>query len=492
VYKESYLRIDRDGDGIATLHRVCQVGVNLLHAEECDIIPIASYSGVIVPHQHLGLSVYDLVEDLAKIKTALMRSYLDNRYLQNNTRAAVDVDRVNVDDFLVSRPGGVIRVVGDPGSAIMPIVAPDTSSGALQGLEYLDTVRENRTGYTRNSAGMDNDALTNKTASGMAMQLSQSQLRLEMIARTIAETGVRDTFRIIHALTLKHSSKAEKVKLKGKWVAVNPREWVQRHSLSISIGLGTGTSEQQLAKLMALAPLMQQGQAMGLVGVKEGYNYTTEAFKLSGYKSPDRFVHPPQTDPQTGEPVAPPPQKPVEVQVEEIRQQGAAQKFQAESAADVEKFHAEQAGKTQMIQLEAQAKQQEQQAQLAVQAANDQRQAQLDAANNAREMYKINLEAELEREKMEREFAFKQWEAQARISAESQTQSTIARAAGIDVGSENAVMTALAPVLSAMEQHMQATSAALASTNAALAGLSAPKQVVRDKSGRVVGVQSIQ
>jgi hypothetical protein len=485
MYKESYLLIDRDGDGIAELRRVCQVGQTLLADEETEIVPIAAFSGVLVPHQHIGMSVYDLVEDLAKIKTALMRSYLDNRYLQNNGRAAVDVTRVNIDDFLVSRPGGVVRVEGDPSSAIVPIITPDTSSGALQGLEYLDSVRENRTGYTRNSAGIDNDALTNRTASGMSMQLSQSQMRLEMIARTIAETGIRDLFRIVHALTLKHSSKAEKIRLNGEWVAVNPREWVRRTDLSVVIGLGSGTTEQQLGKIVAMGPLLQELRGAGLVGVKEAYNYAQEVFKLSGYKTADRFVHAPQVDEQTGEPVEPPPQKPPQVQVEEMRlqadqqktqalMQADQQKLQATQTADVQKFQAEQAASQAQAERDAALKREEMQMQLQVQAANDQRQSELDKQKMALDMHKIEKEYEfkvwLETAKMNQAAQLDQQ----RMAHESTTQRVVAKAAGVDVDSEST----LKPVLEQMQ--------------ALLAGLQAPKQVVRGADGRVVGVQTVQ
>ena len=489
LYKETYLRIDRDGDGVAELRRVCQVGHTILHDEEADIVPLASFAGVIVPHQHLGLSVYDLVEDLARIKTALMRSFLDNRNLQNNARAAVDVNRVNIDDFLISRPGGVVRVEGDPSSAIFPIVTPDTSSGALQGLEYLDSVREQRTGYTRNSAGIDNDALTNRTMGGMAMQLSQSQLRLEMIARTIAETGLRDVFRIIHALTLKHSTKEEKFRRNGKWAAVNPREWVKRSDLSISVGLGTGTSEQQLGKLMTLGPILQQVQALGLVGVQEAYNFAAEAFKLSGYKAPDRFLKAPQVDPQTGQPAEPPQQKPPQVQVEEMRlqakaqelqmtQQADVQKFQATQQADIQRFQAEQQAAAAQAERDAAVKQREMEMNLQVQAANDQRQAELDKQKAALDMLKLEKEYEfkywLETQKMQQSAALEQQ----RMVHESNTQRTVAKAAGVDVDGEDKVTAALGPVLQQMQGLM--------------ASLTAPKQVVRDANGRVVGVQTVQ
>lgn len=431
-FKETYIRIDKDGDGVAELRRVCSVGQNILSDEECDIVPIAAFAGVLVSHQHLGMSVYDLVEDLAKIKTALIRSYLDNRYLQNNGRYAVNSDSVNLDDFLVSRPGGVVRVMGNPAESVMPLIAPDTSTGALQGLEYLDSIREQRTGYTRNSAGIDNNALTNRTMGGMAMQLSQSQLRLEMIARTIAETGARDVFRIIHALTLKHSTKAEKVQLKGKWATVNPREWVRRTDLSITIGLGTGTPEQQLAKLMGLAPLMQQGQMLGLVGVTEAYNFAVEAFKLSGYKSSDRFIHAPPIDPKTGQPQQPPQQPPPEVQVAQMKMQSDQQALQAKMQGEAQKFQAEAQFKRQELQMQAALKQKEQEAALIVQQQNDQRdaqaqalKAQMDAAQAERdhqlEMHKIAVEDARERERMMLEAQLKREEMQ--ISAQAAVQS---------------------------------------------------------------------
>jgi hypothetical protein len=415
LFKESYIRIDRDGDGVAELRRVCTIGENVLADDDCDIVPIACFSGVLVPHQHLGLSVYDLVEDLAKIKTALIRSYLDNRNLQNNGRFAINSTNVNLDDFLTSRPGGVVRVDGDPSANILPLVAPDTSTGALQGLEYLDTIREQRTGYTRNSAGMDNDALTNTTATGMSMQLSQSQLRLEMIARTIAETGARDTFRIVHALTLKHSTKEEKVRLKGKWVAVNPREWVRRTDLSIAIGLGTGTSDQQLAKWVALQPVMQAAQAQGFVTPQQGHAFIAEGIKLAGWKNTEKFVAlqmEPVVDPNTKQPVpgpdgkpqmkpkVPPPQPPPEVQVAQIKAQADQQKVQADMQAGGQKLQAEQQAKQAELSLQMQMKEREQQNALALQASNDARDNQKMQLEHQRELQRMAIEAQLEERKM--------------------------------------------------------------------------------------------
>lgn len=325
LYKESYLRIDRDGDGIAELRKVCQVGVNILADEEVDDIPFACFAGTLMPHQHLGISVYDLIKDIAQIKTTLLRQYLDNKYLANNPQKVVDANTVNIDDLLVSRPGGIIRRTGGDANSVIPLVVPDTGAGALEALEYMDSVRENRTGYTRHSQGLEADTLINKTASGLQMQLDQSQIRLELISRTIAETGLRDLFRLVHALTLKHSTKAEKVKLRNKWVMVNPREWVRRTDMSISVGLGTTTAQQMVQNLMLLGQAQEKAFPLGLVDSGNIYNTLKKMPGALGFKHAEEFFKAPQIDPQTGQPKMPPPQQDPSIQVAQIKAQSDGQ-----------------------------------------------------------------------------------------------------------------------------------------------------------------------
>ncbi len=405
LLKETWIRIDRDGDGIAELRRVCQVGQTLLADEEADIVPIACGTGTIMPHEHLGVSVYDMVADLARLKTALMRSFMDAKYLSTAPRLVVNPDNVNIDDLLISRPGGIIRTSGIPGNDVFPLLTPDTGASALQGLEYLDSVRENRTGYTRYAQGMDSDSLINKTATGLMQATSQSQLRLEMISRTIAETLLRDLFRIIHALTLKHSTKDEKIRLKNKWVTISPRSWVKRTDLQISVGLGSGTGDQMLSKLTALNPLMQQAMQMGLAGPLEAYNYGAEVLKAAGFKNPDRFLKPPQPNPQTGQIEMPPPPPNPMVQVEQIKQQSAHALKDKELQFEAQKSQ-------QDTQAKAALEQQRMQNEIAAQ--RDQAQADMSV-----EQYKVDRQMELERYKAELDAQTKLQVAQMRLEADA-------------------------------------------------------------------------
>lgn len=373
--RETWIRLG-DADNTQTLWRICLVGRTILHKEEADQIPLASFSPIIYPHSHVGESVYSLVEDIAELNTTITRQYLDNLYLANNGRTAVDFNRVNVDDLLVSRPGGIIRTDGDPGGAVMPLVTPDVGGAALQALEMLQGVKERRTGIARINQGAMDPNMLNRTATGASMMMSAGQAHLELIARCLAG-GVKDLFLITHALALKHSTKPLQIKLKNNWVAVNPREWQRRTDFALQVALGTGAPEQQMAKLQAIGQFMQQGMAIGLVTPTNLYEWGKEFLRVAGYRSPTKFL----TQPQEGQ--QPPQSPPPEVQAAQIQAQGLAQVEQIK-----------QQGKAQEMQVKAQtdAMKAQQDAQIARQAAQD---------SIVVEQYKIDKQMELERFKAE-------------------------------------------------------------------------------------------
>src|SRR4030088_1476755 len=74
--------------------------------------PFAAMTPVIVTHRFFGRSIADLVMDIQRIKTALLRAILDNAYLAVNPRVEVSeahATETTLDDLLVSRPGGIVR-----------------------------------------------------------------------------------------------------------------------------------------------------------------------------------------------------------------------------------------------------------------------------------------------------------------------------------------------------------------------------------------------
>ena len=317
---ECYLKVDYDGDGIAELRKVTVAGdsgYQVLDNQAVDFVPFCSLTPIPMPHRFYGRSVAELVEDVQLVKSTVMRQLLDNMYLTNNNRVAIMDGMVNLDDLLTSRPGGVVRTKQPPSQVMMPMQSQTISQQAFPMLEYLDTVRETRTGVTRYSQGLDADSL-NKTATGINTLTSQTQMRMELIARIFAETGVKDLFKRIFELTVKYQDKERVIQLNNQFVPVRPTEWKNRYNISITVGLGSGSKDQQLVILNSIlekqlqAFQLQGGKEYPMVSLKNIYNTLSKMIENAGLKNVDNYFVNPDMGMQMVQPTPPPPPSPIE------------------------------------------------------------------------------------------------------------------------------------------------------------------------------------
>ena len=264
---ECFIRVDHDGDGIAELRHIMYAGKEILENEETDYIPFCSITPIPMPHKFFGQSLADRTMDLQMIKSTITRQILDNLYLSNNARMAVVDGQVNLDDMLTVTPGGVVRVKNP--QAITPLVVPQVANQAFPMLGYMDEVAKKRTGVTEASFAVDPDILQNTTATAAAMMQNAGAAKIELIARVFAETGVRDLFRNILHLVCKYQDKERIIRMAGKFVAIDPREWNNEYDVSINVGLGTGNREQQFA--MTAAILQKQEQLIQTMGMNNPF-----------------------------------------------------------------------------------------------------------------------------------------------------------------------------------------------------------------------------
>lgn len=332
LLKETWIRYDFDGDGIAELRRILQVGATVLENEEVEEINLCCLSPILMPHKHFGRSVAELVADIQLIKSTLLRQQLDNLYLSNTPRIGVNTENnsVNLDDVLTHRAGGLIRVKGNPAEHLMPMSVPNVAAQAMPMMEYLQAMMENRTGITRYNQGLDSNSL-NKTASGISQIMTAAMEKQLLIARCFAETGVKDLFRSVHGVLRRHSSKPQTVKLRNQWVTVDPRSWKTRYDMTVSVGLGTGNKQEQTQQLMMILNAQKEAMQIGATTPEKIYNALVELTKNAGFKNPDKFwQNPAQVPPQ---PPQPDPKietakinAQADIQTETIKQQGETQR----------------------------------------------------------------------------------------------------------------------------------------------------------------------
>jgi hypothetical protein len=313
---ECYIKVDYNNDGIAELRRIVYASNEILEDDECDYIPFHSLCPIPIPHKFYGQSLADRALDLQLIKSTVLRQMLDNLYLTNNYRVGAVEGQVNLDDLLTSTAGGVVRMKNP--NAIVPLTVQPTTAGSFPMLEYLDGVQARRTGVSDSQNGIDPNILQNVTAAAVSAMSQASAGKLELIARIFAETGVKSLFKGILQLLCKYQDKERLVRINGKFVPFNPREWNDQYNVSINVGLGTGTRQEQLATMQMILQKQEQiiqtyGLSNPLVNLMQYRNTLAKFINMAGFKDAAQFMNeitpeqneilsqpqPPKPDPNT-------------------------------------------------------------------------------------------------------------------------------------------------------------------------------------------------
>lgn len=358
---EAYCRVDINGDGMAELVRVWASGdgSNILRKdgkeaiEEVSCIPFSALTPYIVPHRHIGRAVAELVDDIQKVKTVLLRHTLDNLYLTNYARPVYDENQSGehlANDLANPAPGAPIRTGGAVVEWQMPPAVIGTTMPVIQ---MMDDLKETRTGATRYNQGLDAESL-NKTARGIQQIMNASQKKTKLIARTIAETGLRDLFLGIHRDLRSGPMKELVLKLTGQWVNVNPRTWKDRTDMTVKVGMGTGDRDIIRQGLMMMGQIQQQLIAGGSRMVDEPKLYATAERLMStfGFKSVEPFLNNPAMMPPP-----PPPQPPQPDPLAVAQLQMAQKELDSRIQLDAQKAQWAHQERMAEIQLRAQAEQ---------------------------------------------------------------------------------------------------------------------------------------
>ncbi len=303
VFRTIWVRFDYDGDGIAELQRVIRVGREILEREEVSRIPVACIVPFINTHRHLGMSVMDLIFDIQRIKTDLLRGGLDAMRNAVNPGHVIS-DKVNLEDMLVSRPNRLVRMHDGAIPAeghILPLQTENTFPVALQGLQHMDTVVEARVGVNRIFQGIDASNVNDHDRIGQLSSMAAQ--RVEDIARVFA-MGFKRLFSLAHELVIKSGHSNETVKLRGQWVEIDPTQWRTGRDMRITAPFSAGNKDSLVQRLMVHMQIHEKALASGAPFVQMDDTYELAKLLAEATDVPASKIY---TDPKTVQPPKPGP-----------------------------------------------------------------------------------------------------------------------------------------------------------------------------------------
>jgi hypothetical protein len=333
VVYETYTRLNLDGTK-TKLWKIVHCGDVILDKEQVSRHPFFSYAPLPTPHRFWGENFAARVIPTQNAKTVLIRSILDHAVVANNPRMGVVKGALtNPRELLDNRLGGLVNVTRADG--IFPLPQAPLNPFVFQTIGMLDEDKEDVTGVSRLSQGLNKDAISNQNSQGMVEQLiGASMQRQKTMARAFASQFLGPLFLEVYRLAVENEKRERIVQIAGAYVPVNPCDWEEQRDVVIDLRLGYGERDERAREYLELGQLLGQDPAIQhLFGAEERYNLYKTVMETKGHRDVSLFLK----DPKTTEPPQPDPvammelkEREANIALNERKQQLAEAKTQAE------------------------------------------------------------------------------------------------------------------------------------------------------------------
>jgi hypothetical protein len=128
------------------------------------------------------------------------------------------------------------------------------------------------------------------------------------------------------------------VRLRNKWVEVDPRDWKARNDLSIAVGLGAGNKDQQMVHLNNILQMQKEAIQVGLTDPSKIYNALAKLTMNAGFKNPEEFWTNPMENPMPQQEPQPDPAQQVlegQLAIEQAKAQAQLEQERVRSENDI-------------------------------------------------------------------------------------------------------------------------------------------------------------
>ena len=294
---QAFMELDIEGTGKPILYQFICAGSNykVLDFYEAEEVPYAIFEVDPEPHAFFGTSIVDLVINDQDASTSMLRGILDNAALVNNPAVQILDGQVAVEDLLSNEIGRIVRVKSP--NAVSEMAVPFTAAQTLPALQYFDQLVDNKTGVSKMAQGLDPDVLKSATATSVAASLEGQAGQAEVIARNLAEGGMKRLFKLMLNIMVKNVDREQVIRLNGSFVPIDLKNWNVDLDLIVNVGVGTGREREKAVTLQQTLAIQQQiyqgyGPMNGVVTLSQMRNTLADLLAIGGLKNADRYFMP--------------------------------------------------------------------------------------------------------------------------------------------------------------------------------------------------------
>lgn len=268
---ECWMKVDRDGDGIAELKHFIVAGSIILHEEDSSYIPLSSLSPFEIPYEFFGLSVADMTRSTTLTSTAILRGFVENTYLTNYSPKLADPNVVDFSALQNMRPKQIIPTNGNPQGAVADLPPSAISAGTVPLLQHLQVHKEQATGMSKAAQGLNDELYVSGNSEVKLNQvMNASQKRIQHIARKFAEGGFKrlcdGVFKTIRDNMDEMTIMSDR---RGEILDVDLKNLPECIELEVDVNLGENSNSNKREKLMLVAsqlvPMLKESGAEGMI-----------------------------------------------------------------------------------------------------------------------------------------------------------------------------------------------------------------------------------
>jgi hypothetical protein len=309
---ELYSHLDIDGEGVSRLWKVTYVDKTVLHKERVDRAPFITFVPLPVPHSFYGNNYAARVIPTQNARTVLMRGILDHTVITNNPRyQVVRGGLLNPKELMENRVGGIINVTRP--DAVLPLPQTGLNPFVFQSIQLLDEDKEESTGISKLSQGLNKDAISKQNSGDMVGQMvTLSQQRQKIIARQFADAFLKALWIEVYQLVLENEKQEKVIQVAGEYVPVTPSQWSERTDVEVEFALGYGEQEREAQKYIQIDAMISADPGLAdIYPLEKRYNTITRALQASGIKDVSTFL----LNPKEIQPKGPDPMQQLQIQM---------------------------------------------------------------------------------------------------------------------------------------------------------------------------------